>query len=115
MVSTPFVAKCKSKEILVVNIRERIDKIQMQEEEATPHKPADLETWWLCVRKVLVDLLELPMGVPLASTHIFRINTDHTSKLPHPQPYRMSDSEALEFGTQFCKFVANGWVTDSHS
>jgi hypothetical protein len=44
MVSAFFVAKFKSSEICIVNIRERIDKIMEKEEESTPHKPAYLET-----------------------------------------------------------------------
>ena len=86
-----------------------------EEEEATPHKPADLETWWLRVRKAFPDLFEPPTGVPPASKHNFRIDTDSTAKPPHRQPYRMSDSERLVFETQIAKFQANGWVTDSHS
>jgi len=56
LVSVSFVAKCKSSEIFIDNIRERIDKIMEEEEEATPHKPADLETWRLRVRKAFADL-----------------------------------------------------------
>jgi hypothetical protein len=45
LVYASFVAKCKSSEIIIVNIQERIDKImEEEEEEATPHKPADLKT-----------------------------------------------------------------------
>jgi len=114
LVSASFVAKWKSSEFFIVNIRERIDKIMEEEEEAPPHMPADLETWQLRVRKVFADLFEPPRGVAPASKHVFRIETDPTAKLPHRQPYRMSDSERLESETQIAKLLANGWVTDSH-
>ena len=44
LVSMSFVANCKSAEIFIVNIREHIYKIMDEQEEATPQKPADLET-----------------------------------------------------------------------
>jgi len=44
MVPESLVAKCKSSEIVIVNIRERIDKIMKEEEEGTPHYPSDLKT-----------------------------------------------------------------------
>jgi len=115
LVSTFFVTKCKSSEMLIVNIRERIDKIMEEEEEATPHTPADLETWRLCVRKAFADIFEPPTGVPPASKHDFCIATNPTAKPPHRQPYPMSDWERLEFETQIAKLLANGWVTDIHS
>jgi hypothetical protein len=115
LVSASFVTKCKSSEIIIVDIRERIDKILEEEEEATPHKPADLEIWRLRVRQAFADLFEPPTGVPPASKHDFRIDTDPTAKPPHRQPYRMSDSERLELETQIAKLLGNGWVTDSHS
>jgi len=55
------------------------------------------------------------MAVPPVSNHYERIATDPTSKPPHRQPYRMSDSERLEFETQIARLLANCWVTDSHS
>jgi len=115
LVSTSFVAKCKSSEIFIVNIQERIDKIMEEEEEATAHKPADLETWRLCVRKAFPDLFEPPTGLPPASKHHFRIDTDPTAEPPHRKPHRMSDSERLEFETHIAKLLANGRVTDSQS
>jgi len=115
MVSASFVAKCKSSELCIVNIQERIDKKMEEEEETTPHKPADLETWWLRVRKAFADHFKPPTEVPPASTHNCCIDTDPTAKPPHCQPYWMSDSERLEFETQIAKLLANGWVTDSHS
>jgi len=106
---------CKSSEIFIVNIRERIDKIMEEEKEATPHKPADLETWRLHVWKAFADLFKLPTGVTPASEHDFHIDTDRTAKPPPRQPYPLSDSEHLAFKTQIAKLPANGWVTDSHS
>jgi hypothetical protein len=79
LVSASFVAKRKSSEIFIVNIRERIDKIMQYEEEATRHKPANLETWRLRVRKEFADLFELPTGVLPASKNDFRIDTDPTA------------------------------------
>jgi len=40
---------------------------------------------------------------------------DPTVKIPHHQPYRMTQSERAEFEVQIKKLLANGWVTDSHS
>ena len=48
-------------------------------------------------------------------THHFRIHTDPTAKIPHWQPYQMTQSEREEFEVQIKKLLANGWVTDSHS
>jgi len=44
MVPESLVAKCKSSDTVIVNIRERINKINKEEEEGTPHNPSDLET-----------------------------------------------------------------------
>ena len=115
MLSTSFLAKCKSSEIVIVNIREHINMIMEEEEQATPHKPADLETCRLRVRKAFADLFKPPTGVPPASKPHFRIDTNSTAKLPHSQLYRMSDSERVEIEIQIAKSLANGWVTDSHS
>jgi hypothetical protein len=115
LVSASFVAKSKSSEIFIVNIRESIDRIMEEQEEPSPQKPANLDTWRLRVRKAFADLFKTPMGVPVASKNNFRINTDPGAKPPDRQPYRMSDSESLEFETQIAQLVANCWVTDSQS
>jgi len=80
LVSTFFFAKCKSSEIFIVNIREYIDKILEEQPEATPHKPADLETWRLHISKAFADFFQPPTGVPPASKHDFRIDTNETAK-----------------------------------
>jgi hypothetical protein len=67
LVAVSFATKCKALEIFIISIQERINKIMKKEEEATSHKPADLETWQLCIRKAFPDLFERPMGVPSAS------------------------------------------------
>jgi len=95
IVSTSFDANGKSLEIIIVNNRERIDKIIEEEEEATPHKWADLETWLLCVRNAFADLFKPLMGTLPASKHDFCIDTDPTAKMPHHQLHQMSDSEHL--------------------
>ena len=91
LVSTFIVTKCKSSEMLNVTIRECIDKIMEEEEETTPHKPADLETWRLRIRQAFADIFEPPTGVPPASKHDLRIDTNSTAMPPHRQPYQMSD------------------------
>jgi len=76
---------------------------------------ADLGKWSVQIRRDFDDLFQPPKGVPPASKHDFRIITDPTAKIPHRQPYRMTQSEKAEFEVQIKKLLANGWVTDSHS
>lgn len=115
MVSAFFVAKCKSPEILSIMIRVCINKIMEEQAEATPHQPADLETWWQRVTKTFADHFEPTTGICPASKNDFFIDTDPIVMLPHHQLYRMSDSERLEFETQIATCLANGEVTDSQS
>jgi len=115
LVSAFLVAKCKSSDIHIVIIWERIDKIMEQEEETSSQKPADLETWRLRVWEAFADLFEPPTGVSPASKHNFCINTDPTAKPAHREPDRMSDSERLEFETHVAKLPVNGWVTATHT
>jgi hypothetical protein len=89
LVSASIAAKLKCSEIFIVNIRGCIDKIWEEEEEATPHKPADPETGRLHARKAFAHLFEAPMGVPPALKHDICIDTDPTAIPPHQQPYRM--------------------------
>lgn len=105
--------KCKSSTIIVVNIWELMYKRVQKEEEATSHKPAEIETWWLHVRKAFADLIEPPTGIPPAWRNDNPIDTDLTVTPPHCQSYCMSDLECLEFKTQIAKLQATGCVTDS--
>jgi hypothetical protein len=86
-----------------------------EEEEATLHKPADLETWWLRIMKAFADLLEPRTGVHTALKRAVLISTNPTVKPRHRQPYGMPDSEGLKFEPQIARLLANDWVTDSHS
>jgi hypothetical protein len=49
-----------------------------EEEEATLHKPEDLETWWLRIMKAFADLLEPPTEVHTALKRDVRIGTNPT-------------------------------------
>jgi len=98
--------------IFVIDIRERQVGEEFGEDESVL---ADLGKWRVQVRKDFDDLFQPPKGVPPSGRHDFRINTDPTAKIPHRQPYRMTQSEREEFEVQIKKLLANGWVTDSHS
>jgi len=76
---------------------------------------ADLGKWRVQIRQDFDDLFQPPRGVPPPGEHDVRIHTDPTAKIPHRQPYRMTQSERKEFEVQIKKLPANGWVTDSHS
>jgi len=76
---------------------------------------ADLGKWRVQIRRDFDDLFQPPRGVPPPGEHDFRIHTNLTAKIPHHQPYRMTQSERKEFEVQVKKLLANGWVTDSHS
>jgi len=115
VVSASFVAKCKSSKSFIVNMWERIGKILEEEEEGTPHKPADLETWQLQIKKAFPDFIELPTGVPPPLKRDFCIDTDPAAKLPYLHRNWMSDSECLESEGHIAKSLANGRVTGRHS
>jgi len=76
---------------------------------------ADLGKWRVQIRWDFDDLFQPPCGIPPPGEHNFRIHADPTAKIPHCQPYRMTQSERKEFEVQIKKLLANGWVTDSHS
>jgi len=86
-----------------------------EEEEASSPKPADLEIWWLHVRKAVADLFELQKGVPPASTHNLLIKTNQREIPAYNQAYRISVSEHLELETQAAELLANCWGTYSNS
>jgi len=76
---------------------------------------ADLGKWRVQIRRDFDDRFQPLRGVPPPGEHDFRIHTDPTAKVPHYQPYRMTQSERKEFEVQIKKLLANGWVMDSHS
>jgi len=98
--------------IFVLDIRERQVGDEFGEDESVL---VDLGKWRVKIRKDFDDLFQPPKGVLLPEKHDFRIHTDPTAKIPHRQPYRMTQSEREEFEVQIKKSLANGWVTDSHS
>jgi len=114
IVPASFITKCNSAEICIVNIWECIAKVMEEEEETTPHKPADLVTWQLGFSKAFAELFELPLAIPPALWINFRIDTDSTVKPPHYHTYHLSDFNLLKFKPQPAKILANGWATDSH-
>jgi hypothetical protein len=87
--SASFVAKCQSSEIFIANIRECLAMIMEDEEQATPHKPADLKTWRLRVRKVFADPCGALMGVAAASRYDCRIDTALAAMPPQCEPDRI--------------------------
>ena len=99
-------------QIFVVDIRERVMGDEFGEDESVL---ADLGKWRVQVRQEFNDLFQPPTGVPPPGKNDFRIHTDPTAKIPHRQPYRMTQAERAEFDVQIKKLLANGWVTDSHS
>jgi len=76
---------------------------------------ADLGKWRVQIRHDFDGLFQPPSGVPPPGEHDFRIHTDPTAKIPHHQPYQMTQSERKEFQVQIKKLLENGWVTDSLS
>jgi len=98
--------------IFVIDIRERWVGEEFGEDESVL---ADLGKWRVQIRRDFDDLFQPPHGVPPPGEHDFRIHTDPTAKIPHCQPYRMTQSERKEFEVQIKKLLANGWVMDSHS
>ena len=61
------------------------------------------------------NLFQPQSGALLSGEYDFRIHTDPTAKVPHRQPYQMTQSERNEFELQIEKLLVNGWVTVSHS
>ena len=76
---------------------------------------ADLGKWRVQMGRDFGNLFQPLSGIPLPVDHDFRIHTNPTAKIPHRKPYRMTQSERMEFEVQIKKLLANGWVTDSHS
>jgi len=104
--------KSSGDRIFVIDIRERRVGEEFGEDESVF---ADLGKWRVQIRRDFDDLFQPPCGVPPPGEHDFRIHTDPRAKIPHCQPYRMTQSERKEFEVQIKKLLANGWVTDSHS
>jgi hypothetical protein len=105
-------SKTSGDRIFVLDIRERKMGEEFGEDESIL---ADLGKWRVQIRQDFDDLFQPPTGVPPPGEDDFRIHTDPTAKIPHRQPYRMTQSERAEFEIQIGKLLANGWVTDSHS
>jgi len=105
-------AKSSKYKIFVLDVQERKVGEEIGEDESLL---ADLGKWRIQIRRELDDLFQPPKGVPPPGEHDFRIHTDPSAKVPHPQPYRMTQSERAEFEVQIRKLLANRWVTDSHS
>jgi len=98
--------------IFVIDIRERRMGDEFGEDDSVL---ADLGKWRVQIRHDFDDLFQPPSGVPPPGGHDFCIHTDPTAKIPHSQPYRMTQSERNEFEVQIKKLLEKGWVTDSHS
>ena len=105
-------SKASKDRIFVFHIRERKWGEEFGEDESVL---ADLGKWRIHIRREFDDLFQAPKGVLPPGEHDFRILTDPTAKIPHHQPYRMTQSERAEFEVQIRKLLANGWVTNSHS
>ena len=105
-------SKPRSGRIFVLDIREQSIGKEFGEDESVL---ADLDKWRVQIRREFDDLFQPPEGVPPPGEHDFRIHTDPTARIPHRQPYRMTQAERAEFEVQIKKLLANGWVTDSHS
>jgi len=104
--------KSSGDRIFVIDIRERRVGEEFSEDESVL---ADLGNWRVQIHRDFDDLFQPPCGVQPPGEHDFRIHTYPTAKIPHRQPYRMTQSERKEFEVQIKKLLANGWVTDSHS
>ena len=76
---------------------------------------ADLGKWRVQIRWEFDDLFQPAKGVPPSGEHDFHIHMDPIAKVPHHQPYCMTQAERAEFEAQIRKLLANGWVTNSHS
>jgi len=98
--------------IFVIDIWERRMGDEFGEDDSVL---ADLGKWRVQIRRDFDDLFQPPGGIPPPGEHDFRIHNDPTAKIPHRQPYRMTQSERNEFEVQIKKLLEKGWVTDSHS
>jgi len=98
--------------IFMIDIRERRIGFEFGEDDSVL---ADLEKWRVQIRRDFDDLFQPPSGIPPPVEHDFQIHTDPTTKIPHRQTYRMTQSERNEFEVQIKKLLKKGWVTDSHS
>jgi len=105
-------SKASEDRIFIFDIRERKLGEEFGEDESVL---ADLDKWRIQIRREFDDLFQPPKGVPPPGEHDFRICTDPTVKVPHCQPYRMTQLERAEFKVQIRKLLANGWVANSHS
>jgi len=105
-------SKASKYRIFVFDVRERKRGEEFGEDESVL---ADLGKWRIQIRREFDDLFQPPKGVPPPGEHDFRIHMDATAKIPHRQPYRMTQSERAEFEVQIRKLLANGWVTNSNS
>jgi len=104
--------KSSDDRIFVIDIRERRVGEEFGEDESVL---ADLGKWRVQICWDFDNLFQPPCGIPPPGEHDFRIHTDLTAKIPHCQPYRMTQSDRKEFEVQIKKLLANGWVMDSHS
>jgi len=105
-------SKASKYKIFVFDVRERKRGEEFAEDESVL---ADLGKWRIQIRQEFDDLFQPPKGVPPPGEHDFCIHTDPTGKIPHRQPYHMTQSERAEFEVQIRKLLANRWVTNSHS
>jgi len=108
MVIAFSVTELTSLVIFIRRIQVHIDNIIAEEEKATPHQPADIETWHYQIRKAFPDLFIPPAGIPPASTYNYPSDTNAGTTLLPSQPCWMSDSEQLVFQTQIAKLLAVG-------
>jgi len=76
---------------------------------------ADLGKWRVQICLDFDNLFQPPSSVPPPGDSDSRIHTDLMAKIPHRQPYRMTQSERMEFEGQIEKLLTNEWVMDSHS
>jgi len=104
--------KSSGDRIFVIDICERRVGEEFGEDESVF---ADLGKWRVQIRRDFDDLFQPLCGVPPPGEHDFHIHTDPTAKIPHLQPYRMTQSKRKEFEAQIKKLLANGWVTNSDS
>jgi len=97
--------------IFVIDIQKRQMGDEFGEDDSVL---ADLGKWRVQIRHDFDDLFQPPSGIPPPGEHNFHIHTDPMVKIPHRQPYRMTQSERNEFEVQIKKLLEKGWVTDSH-
>jgi hypothetical protein len=92
-----------SSEILIVNIRQHINKIIDKWEEHTPHLTADFESLQPQIKMAFADLFKPPMGVTLAYTNNVHIDNSPLAKTVNGLPYRMSDLKPIQFETEIAE------------